>query len=78
MKSESIERRYKMNRNTTVVIKSKKMKDADVYQNTVTLIYATADVQPLELNSRSAIAHYIQDVDLDDDQVALFGGDKDD
>lgn len=77
MKSESIERKYRMNTNTFVTIKSKKMKDSDVYINTVHLIHETSDIKPIELSSRSAIAKYIGDVDFDDNQIGLFGKDED-
>lgn len=73
MKPESLTRKYKLNNNTEVIVKSKRMKGAaDVYINTMTLNFITSDTKPLELPSRSAIAEYIKDVDLEDDQQSLI------
>jgi hypothetical protein len=74
MKDDYIERRVKLNRETTVVIKSRKDKDSDIYRNTVTLTHESADMQPLQLGSRNDIQQYIQGVDLEDDQMGLFPG----
>lgn len=73
MKDDYIERRVKLNRDTTVIIKSRKDKDADIYRTTVTLTHESADTKPLQLASRRDIQNYIQGVDLDDDQIGLFG-----
>ena len=79
MKSEKIERSYKMNGNVSVHIKSKRVNGSDVYSNTVTMVYTTADTKPIELASRAAIQNYIGNVDFTDDQQNLFGDDdKDD
>lgn len=74
MKDDYIERRVRLNRDTTVIIKSKKDKDADIYRTTVTLTHESADIKPLQLGSRKDIQEYIQGVDLDDNQMGLFGG----
>lgn len=74
MKSEYIERRYKMNNNTTVIVRSKKSKDAEIYNNTITLTHSTADIKPLSIGTRDEIEAAINKIDLDDDQLALFGG----
>lgn len=74
MKSDYIEKRYKMNKNTTVVVVSKR--DGDVYKNKITLTHETAGLEPLlkAVNpTRSEIADKIADIDLDDDNVNLFG-----
>jgi hypothetical protein len=74
MKDDYVERRVRLNRETTVTIKSKKDKDADIYRTTVQLTHESADTKPLQLGSRKEIQAYLQGVDLDDDQMGLFGG----
>jgi hypothetical protein len=74
MKSELILRKYKMNTNTNVIIKSKKMKDANVYINTLTLEFTTSDINPLKLDTRSAIQNYIDNIEMEDEQQDLFEG----
>lgn len=77
MKSSYIEKRYRMNRNTTVVVKSKL--DGDVYKNTITLTHESAGLEPLlkTTPTRGQIADKIADIDLSDEQGSLFGGDDD-
>lgn len=74
MQDDYVERRVRLNRETTVTIKSKKDKDAQIYRTTVSLTHESADIKPLQLGSRKDIQNYIQSVDLDDDQMGLFGG----
>lgn len=74
MKSDYIEKRYRMNKNTTVVVKSKR--DGDVYKNIITLTHESAGLEPLLKASnpgRSEIADKIADIDLSDDNLELFG-----
>lgn len=65
---------FALNRNTTVVIKSRKDKDAEIYRTTVSLIHETADVKPLQLRTTDEVKDYIAGVELDDDQASLFNG----
>lgn len=65
---------FALNRNTTVVVKSRKDKDAEIYRTTVSLIHETADVKPLQLKSLDDVKGYIAEVDLEDDQASLFNG----
>jgi hypothetical protein len=74
MKSEYLERRFKLNAKTTVVIKSKKYKDAEYYSNTVSLIHSSASDKPLNLFSRKEIMKYLDDIELEDDQIELGFG----
>lgn len=73
MKSEYIERRYKMNRDTTVIVKSRKDKDADIYKNTITLTHSTTSLEPLSIGTREEIEAAVAEIDMDDDQLMLFG-----
>jgi hypothetical protein len=76
MKSEYIERRYKMNKETTVVVKSRKEKDADIYKNSVTVTTESTSLEPLKIGTRSEIEAAIKEIDLEDDQIALFAGER--
>jgi hypothetical protein len=72
MKSTHIERRYKMNDNTTVVVKSKKDKDADIYRNTITIITESTDIEPLRIGTKAEIEEAVKQIDLEDNQVSFF------
>lgn len=74
MQSDYLERRVKLNRNTSVVIKSKKAKDADIFRNTLTIVHETADIKPLQFASRSELEAAIKEFDIEEDQTMLFGG----
>ncbi len=77
MQSDYIERRVKLNRNTNAIIKSKKMKDADVFINTITIVQETSGTKPLQFATRAELEGAIKEIDLDDDQIGLnFGGEK--
>lgn len=74
MKSNYIEKRYKMNSNTTVIVKSKL--DGDVYKNTIVLTHESAGLEPLlkaNTPTRSEIADKIADIDMSDENGQLFG-----
>lgn len=73
MKSDYIEKRFKMNSNTSVVVKSRL--DGDVYKNTITVTHETAGLEPLfkTTPTRSQIADKIADIDMSDPQGNLFG-----
>lgn len=77
MKSNYIEKRYRMNNNTTVIVKSKL--DGDVYKNTIVLTHESAGLEPLlkATATRSEIADKIADIDMSDEQGSLFGGGDD-
>lgn len=72
MRSDYIERRFKMNRETTVIIKSRKAKDAEIYTNSITVTTETADIKPLQLQTRAEIEDMIRGIELEDDQSSLF------
>lgn len=75
MKSNYIERRFKMNANTTIIIKSKK--DGDIYKNVMTVTHESVGLEPLiSINnpSRSDLADKIANINLEDDQVDMFEG----
>lgn len=79
MKSAYIERRYKMNSFTTVVVKSKKDKDADIYKNSITVITESTSLEPLRIGTKSEIEEALKEIDLEDNQVSFFPeGSKDD
>lgn len=65
-----------MNRNTTVIVKSKL--DGDVYKNTITLTHESSGMEPLIKASvtRSQLADKIADIDMQSDNVELFGEDE--
>jgi hypothetical protein len=65
---------FALNRNTTVIVKSRKEKDAEIYRTTVSLIHETANTKPLALRSLDDVKGYIAEVDLEDDQASLFNG----
>lgn len=77
MKSSYIEKRYRMNKNTTVTVKSKL--DGDIYKNTITLTHESAGLEPLlrATATRSEIADKIADIDMSDEQGSLFGDSND-
>lgn len=78
MKSAYIERQFKMNSNTTVKIKYRKAKDADIYINTVTVEQTTSSIEPMNVFSEREIVAMVKDIDLKDDQQHLiFGSDED-
>lgn len=74
MRSDYLERRFKLNARTTVVIKSKRVKDAEFYSNTVTLIHASSSEKPMNMFSRKEIEAYLADISLEDDQIELGFG----
>lgn len=66
---------YRLNRSTRVIVTSTKDKDAEIYRTKFQLIHETADTKPMMLATREEIQDYLSgEVDLQDDQVALFGG----
>lgn len=73
MKSNYIEKRYRMNANTTVIVKSKL--DGDIYKNTIVLTHESAGLEPLlkTTPTRSEIADKIADIDMSDENGQLFG-----
>lgn len=74
MISISTERKFKLNRDTTVIVKSRRDKDAEIYRTTVSLVHESADIKPIELKNLSDVKSYIAGVDLEDDQASLFAG----
>lgn len=78
MKSNYIEKRYRMNATTTVVVKSKL--DGEIYKNTITLTHESAGLEPLlkATATRSEIADKIADIDMSDENGTLFGGGAED
>lgn len=75
MISTKLVKEYKLNNSTRVIVTSKKDKDADIYRTTFQLVHETADTKPMSLGSVEDIKAYLtQEVDLEDDQVTLFGG----
>lgn len=71
MQSDYSEKRYKLNRNTTAIVKSKKSKDSNIYTNTVTITHETAALEPLEFEDRKELQSTIAAIDLEDDQLDL-------
>lgn len=65
---------FKLNAQTTLIIKSTKDKDADIYRTTVSLVHQSSDLKPLQLRTTDEIKDYIAGVELDDDQASLFNG----
>lgn len=76
MKSDYIERRIRLNRNTSVVLRSKKDKDADIYRSTITVVHEIADTKPLQIGTRAELEAAIKEIDLDEDQLSLMAGER--
>lgn len=66
-------RKYKLNRDTMVIIKSRRDKDAEIYRTSVSLIHESADINPLELKTQQDVIEYITGIDLEDNQTSLLG-----
>lgn len=72
MKSEYQERRFKMNAQTSVVIRSTRDKvNTDLYHNTITVVHQTSGLEPLDLKSRVSLEQAIKAIELEDPQTAL-------
>ena len=74
MKSELIVRKYKMNRDTTVEIRSKKAKDADIYTNSIVVTQVSVSTEPLKIGTRAEIMSAVKEIELEDDQLGLSLG----
>lgn len=76
MKDSFIQRKFKMNKNTTVTITSKL--EGDLYKNKITLTHDSVGMEPLIKGSvrRSQLADKIADIDLADDNIEMFGEDE--
>lgn len=77
LRTDLIVKKYKLNRNTDVTVKSKRIRGSDVYSNTFTVEYSTADTTPLTFPTLPALAEYVQKIDLEDDQQELNFGQND-
>jgi hypothetical protein len=76
MKSAYIERRYKMNALTTVIVKSKKEKDADIYKNSITIVTESTSIEPLRIGTKAEIEEAVKQIDLEDNQINFFPENK--
>lgn len=74
MKSDYIERRFRMNRQTTVTIRSKMDEKSDIYKNTVIVTREESSLEPLKTHTRAEIEEMIKEIDLEDDQTTLAVG----
>lgn len=77
LRTNSITKKYDINRNTSVTIKSKLVKGSvDLYMNTIVVEHSTADPQPLTFPTLPALEDYIKAIDMAEDQQELqFGRD---
>lgn len=74
MKVSEIKKRYRMNKDTEIVIESKK--NGDIYENRVVVTHKSVGLEPLfkSLNpTRTELADAVADIDLMSDTVDLFG-----
>lgn len=76
LEGEKSQRTYKLNRNSTVTVKTE-MK-GDVYTHEIILSIKQASMEPLRFTDKSQIAKLIEDADLEDPQTDLFSGEEDD
>ncbi len=77
LKTDLIIKKYKLNQNTEVTVKSKRVKGSDVYSNTFIIEYSTADTTPLTFPTVPALADYVAKIDMEDHQQELnFGIDE--
>ena len=72
MKSDYLERRIRLNGHTTRIIKSQKVKGSDIFKNTITVVYESAGLDPLQFATREELEQAIKSIDLEDEQVPLF------
>ena len=75
LKTNLIIKKYNLNRNTTVTVKSQLMKGSvDVYQNKITIEHETADTKPLTFPTVPALEEYVKSIEMEDDQQELQFG----
>ncbi len=81
MKSDYLERRIRLNRTTTAVVKSKKDKEGDFYHNSLTIVHEYVNTDPLNFATRAELEDAIANIDTTADQLGLgfnvtIGGDN--
>lgn len=78
LRTDLLIKKYNLNKNTTVTIKSKREKGSDVYRNTITVEHETADLQPLSFPTVAALENHVRGIDMEQDQTELgFGATED-
>lgn len=70
MDSEAVEKKYILNDNITVVVKT--VRDKGRFKNKLTTIFEKTDDQPLDFGSKKAIATFLQNLDYKDNQTDIF------
>lgn len=65
-------RTYKLNKDTTVTVKSE-MKADKVYSHEIIVQKKEVTVEPLQFINKQAVADLVEGFDLDQDQTSLIG-----
>lgn len=75
LKTNLIIKKYDLNKNTTVTVKSQLVKGSvDLYQNKIIVEHTTADNKPLTFPTVPALEEYVRSIDMEDDQQELQFG----
>jgi len=75
LKTNLIVKRYDLNKNTTVTVKSQLVKGSvDLFQNKIIIEHTTADTKPLSFPTVPALEDYVKAIDMDQDQTELQFG----
>lgn len=75
MKRNYTEQRFEMNRNTTVIIKTKQ-KARDHFEHKVLLQQVRVTDEPLNLQTQGDVVDLIESIDLEDDQISMLNDDN--
>ncbi len=74
LKPDQIAKKYKLNANTTVVIKS--IRDGQLYKNSITVTHETADLEALSFPTARALEQHVRAIDMEEAQQEMsFGTD---
>lgn len=78
LKTNMIIKKYDLNRNTSVTVKSQLVKGSvDLYQNKIIIEHTTADKTPLTFPTVPALEEYVRGIDMEEDQRELqFGSNE--